>query len=563
VDAHSNVEMEIVEPSPQQSRNQAGRALPWKWIGVVALILLASAAVVVRLVIDRAEPILRTRVVETLSNRFHSNVELAGFHVSLVSGIEVSGEGLKIFGATDPNPYEPGVQALIGVREFRFQTALLTLFRSPMHVGIVYLKGLELNIPPREDRREMTNMGSRASKMTIFVDQFICEDAKLVINTSKPGKPPLEFAIGDLKMKDIGPGQPFRFNATLVNPKPVGEIQSNGLFGPWQQDSPRETPVQGEYSFTNADLGTIKGIGGMLSSTGEYSGTLSNIAVHGKTDTPDFRIATSGHPVPLHTEFHAMVDGTSGDTYLRPVHATFLHSAFTANGSVVRVSAPNGHDIELDVAMDDARIEDLLKLGVHTDPPIMSGPIEMKTRLSLAPGGASVADRLMLAGTFRVLRAHFTNEKVQGRLDSLSLRSQGKPNQAKSHVEEEDVPVDLQGVFTLKEGLLSFSSLHFIIPGTHVDMTGDYSLDGQRFDFHGKARLDAKISQMTSGWKSVLLKPVDPFFSKDGAGTEIPIRVTGTESEPHFGLDFGHKDDPQNFGKNNVGKNKDTESKRE
>jgi hypothetical protein len=68
---------------------------------------------------------------------------------------------------------------------------------------------------------------------------------------------------------------------------------------------------------------------------------------------------------------------------------------------------------------------------------------------------------------------------------------------------------------------------------------------------------------MTSGWKSVLLKPVDPFFSKDGAGTEIPIRVTGTESEPHFGLDFGHKDDPQNFGKNNVGKNKDTESKRE
>jgi hypothetical protein len=39
----------------------------------------------------------------------------------------------------------------------------------------------------------------------------------------------------------------------------------------------------------------------------------------------------------------------------------------------------------------------------------------------------------------------------------------------------------------------------------------------------------------------MLLKPVDHFFSKDGAGTEIPIKITGTESEPHFGLDFRDK----------------------
>jgi hypothetical protein len=52
----------------------------------------------------------------------------------------------------------------------------------------------------------------------------------------------------------------------------------------------------------------------------------------------------------------------------------------------------------------------------------------------------------------------------------------------------------------------------------------------------------AKLSQMTTGWKSILLKPVDPFFSKHGAGTELPFKVTGTKSEPHFGLDFGHRD---------------------
>jgi AsmA-like C-terminal region len=549
VDTLSNVQMEIVQASAKQTPMNATGATPWKWMGIVALVLLVGAAVAARMVIVRAEPILRARVIETLSNRFKGKVELADLHVSVVNGIEVSGGGLKIFGATDPNPYEPGVQALIGVQKFRFQTSLLSLFRSPIHIDTVYVKDLELNIPPKGDRREMTNMGSKTGKMTIFVDRFVCEDTRLLINTSKPGKPPLEFAIGNLRMKDVGQGQPLQFDATLVNPKPVGDIQSTGFFGPWQQDSPRDTPVRGDYSFTNADLGTIKGIGGMLSSTGQYSGTLGNIAVHGKTDTPNFRIATSGHEVPLHTEFDAVVDGTSGDTYLQPVNATFLHTSFTANGSVVRVSTPKGHDIELDVVLDHAQIEDLLQLGVRTDPPIMNGPVEMKTRLSLVPGDATVADRLKLAGSFHVLRAHFANQKVQGKLDSLSLRSQGKPKEAQEHTEE-DVPVDLRGVFTLKDGVLSFSLLHFLVPGTHVDMTGDYSLDGQTFDFRGTVRLDAKVSQMTTGWKSILLKPVDPFFSKHGAGTEVPIRVTGTESEPRFGLDFGHKDDRENVGKN-------------
>ncbi len=110
-------------------------------------------------------------------------------------------------------------------------------------------------------------------------------------------------------MREIGPGQPLYFTATLVNPNPVGDIQSDGFFGPWQTDDPRTTPVRGKYSFSNADLGTIRGIGGILSSTGEYEGTLGNITVDGKTETPDFRIAISGHPVPLRTEFHAIVDG--------------------------------------------------------------------------------------------------------------------------------------------------------------------------------------------------------------------------------------------------------------
>jgi hypothetical protein len=55
-------------------------------------------------------------------------------------------------------------------------------------------------------------------------------------------------------------------------------------------------------------------------------------------------------------------------------------------------------------------------------------------------------------------------------------------------------------------------------------------------DFRGTARLVAKVSQTTTGWKSFLLKAVDPIFKRKNVGAEIPIRITGTPDKPSFGL---------------------------
>jgi hypothetical protein len=506
------------------------------WIRAIILALAATVAVVIIGVTYHAEPILKNRVIETLTARFHGPVQLSEFRVSVRNGFQVSGVGLKIFGPGDPNPQRPGVQPLIAVGEFQFGADILNLLHTPMRIRRVYLKSLEVNIPPKEQRQG----GFKGGKITIYVDEFVCAQARLVINTLRAGKLPVDFEIGNLQMKEIGPGQPLVFEATLVNPKPVGAIQSTGLFGPWQADDPRSSPVKGKYSFTNADLSTIKGIAGILSSTGEYAGTLGNIMVDGSTDTPDFRISSSGHPVPLHTAFHAIVDGTSGDTYLEPVQATILNSSLVAKGSVLRVQNPNGHRVVLDVVVRPARIDDLLTLGVRTDPPVMTGTAELKTKFDLPPGDAQVSDRLRLAGTFHISGAHFTNEKIQSKVDALSMRSQGRPKEAKDAIPD-NVLSEMNGTFQMSEKVLSFPKLHYEVPGTKVDMTGKYSLDGNEFDFHGKARMDAKLSHMVTGWKSVLLKPADPFFSKHGAGTEVPVKVTGTKSEPHLGLDFGHK----------------------
>jgi hypothetical protein len=544
--------MPFIELRPIPKKNHASR---WYWIGGIALLLVIIAAIALSIIVSNAQPIVRERVIETLSTKFKAKVELDDFNVSLLQGLQVSGKGLRIFGDLDPNNHEPGIQPLIAVADFRFRTGILDLLRSPMHVDTVHVRGLQLNLPPREQRAQMQSMGPKNGKIKITVDKLVCDDTQLVINTLKPGKLPMEFDVASLKMTSIGPDGPMHFDADLTNPKPVGNVLSSGTFGPWNANSPRDTPVSGTYSFNDADLGTIKGIGGILSSTGKYDGILDKITVDGATDTPDFRIAISGRPVPLHTDFHAIVDGTSGDTYLQPVKARILNTWLTANGSVVRVKDPKGHLVDLDVVIEKGKIDDLLKLAVRTDPPIMTGTVRLKTKLVLPPGDPDVSNRMMLSGSFQVSGAHFSNDKIQGKIDAISMRSQGKPKLAQDNIPD-NVPSEMNGIFNLSEGTISFSQLQFQVPGTQVNLTGVYSLDGNQFDFHGKARLDARLSHMVTGWKSILLKPADPFFSKHGAGTEIPVKITGTKSEPHFGADFGRKDkdDADNKPKNDARK---------
>ena len=69
-------------------------------------------------------------------------------------------------------------------------------------------------------------------------------------------------------MHGLGDGGGANFTAELTNPKPHGRISTHGTFGPWRGGEPRLTPIRGDYEFRNANLDTIKGIAGMLSSTG-------------------------------------------------------------------------------------------------------------------------------------------------------------------------------------------------------------------------------------------------------------------------------------------------------
>jgi hypothetical protein len=518
-----------------EGRKAVRRRRVWGWIFVSLLLATFVLAVVGEVLMHRAGPILKGRVIETLSTRFESRVELDGFAVSVLKGLEISGEGLRIY-PPDDVVAAGARQPLIALKHFSFHAGLRGLFVKPMHVGSVHVSGMTICIPPREMRAQAPKRVRRQGKIKILVDEIVFDNSQLILQTEKPNKDPKEFVMSRIVMRDVGPNAPWLYDATLLNAIPKGDIHAKGTFGPWNNESPGDSTVTGHYTFDHADLNPIKGIGGMLSSVGAFSGQLNRIVVDGTTETPNFSLDTANHPMPLHTKFHAVVDGTSGDTYLQPVQARLGGSDFSCSGSVVNVKG-KGHIIDLDVNVPNGRIQDFLELAVKTKPVVMTGRLEMKTKMHIHPGPESVSKKIELKAEFALRQIHFTNPTVEDKVDMLSLRTQGDPKDAKPGAA--DVRSRMVGQFVMKDGRLSFSKLNYTMPGADVNLVGVYSLNGEQFEFTGKVRTKAQLSEMVaSRWKSWMLKPVDPFFKKDGAGAVIPIKVSGTRSAPKFGLDL-------------------------
>ncbi len=546
-----------------------------KWVVACGV---AGAAVFAGIVITlayRAEPMLREHIVESLAEHFHARVELDSFHLSLRNGLWVEGKGLRIWppapiagmalpgtaGTAAAGPEETGPdKPLINLKEFRFHAPLHYKPGQVIRISVVRLQGLDVDVPPRSHffhgtkQPESTNFahsgstaGAAAADLLHFqVETLVCEGAHLTLETSKPGKLPLEFAIAHLKLTGIGGGGAMGFEAELTNPRPVGTIHTKGSLGPWMVADPGESPVTGNYRFENADLGGFKGIAGILSSTGSYGGTLRELIVDGETKTPDFRLTHFGTPLPLETKFHAHVDATNGDTRLEPVEATLGGSHMWVEGPIVGVKAepdgrggmkPGGHDIALTVNVDRGRIEDFLRLASHGGTPLLTGVLETKFAMEIPPGPVPVEQRLRLNGTFTLDDAEFSSTRIQGRILELSARGQGHPKDAKKSGQP-DVLSTMTGTYLMKNALITLPVLEYTVPGAVIDLKGTYGVEGGALDFAGKAKMEATVSAMVGGWKGLLLKPVDRYFKKDGAGTEVPIQIKGTRENPQFAVNL-------------------------
>lgn len=468
----------------------------------------------------------RERAMSSLRRSFASDLDLKHLSISVFPSVRVSGDGLtfRYHGRTDLPP-------LITVRRFTADGNLLSVLAG--HIRRVRLEGLEVQVPPKSERSDQKKRSS--SPHSDFVVDEVQADGAVVRTLPKdPNKDPLVWQIRKLTLTGASASSAMTFHATLTNAKPPGEIVSSGKFGPWNAEEPSETPVQGSYSFENADLSVFKGIAGTLSSTGNYHGVLERIEAQGKTDTPNFTLKVSGNPVHLTTQYQAVIDGTDGDTSLQPVTGQFGHSSVTARGSVAGHKGIPGKNISLDIVVERGRLEDMLHLATKGRKPSMTGAVSFHAKLVIPPGDVDVSQKTKLDGEFTVASAHFSELNVQEKVNELSHRGKGEPDAPPA----DTVASDFTGQFHLAHGVMTFPQLSFRVPGVRIALSGRYELANESMDFHGTAALEAKLSQTTTGFKSFLLKALDPIFSKKDAGAVIPIRISGTRDKPSFGLDL-------------------------
>jgi AsmA-like C-terminal region len=501
-------------------------------ISLVVIVVVTGVVTGIRL----SNPYLHKKVVEMLGEKFHAEVELREFHVHLFPGARIEGSGLVLRheGRTDVPP-------LISIADFSAEAGITGLLGKPWKISQVKLKGLVIQVPPKGERTKQD--WSKVRDVPVLIDEIVSDDAELRLLPKSADKDPHVFAIHRLEMHSVGLDRPAKFTAQLTNAIPPGEIETKGSFGPWSPDEPGQTPLAAEYTFDKADLGVFKGISGILSSTGKFGGVLEKIEVEGKTSTPDFTVRLGGHPVALDTVFSATVDGTDGDTLLHPVTAHLLNTVIVAQGGVVRSPDKQGKEITLDVTVDKGRLEDLLRLAVKADKPPVTGAINFHTKFDLPHGPGDLVDRLNLNGKFDVQQAQFTSPEVTAKIETLSRKGQGQPENkdAGSSVSQ------MKGNFVLDNGVITFQGLTFTVTGAQVALNGKYGLEKENLDFYGKLRMHAKISQTMTGAKSFVLKAVDPFFRKNGQ-TEVPIKITGQRDHPSFGLDLHHKDKDKDKG---------------
>ncbi len=504
--------------------------LLWAVVGGAAFLLVLSA---IALWLLRPES-LKARTQEVLARELKLDVTIESLSVSFVPRPRVDGTGL-VFRV----PGQPDLPPFVSVDHFWMDVGLYSALRK--HIDTVHLGGMKIVVPAGDAKKGLPHAESSgggdsgSGKSRVVVNHLETHDAELTILRSKATDTPLVFKIHDLKLDGVGFDREIAFVASLTNPIPEGEVYTKGSLGPWPGSDVWNLPVRGDYTLTGADLGTIKGVQGVLTSEGQYQGRLTQITVNGRSQTPQFNLDLGGKPVPLSATFTCIVDASDGTTRLDPVDAKLFNTPIHAEGIIANLPGPGNHSIDLKVTVNDGRIEDILRLVVDSPQPALTGDINVRTTVKLPPGKARQRYRIALNGQFGLDSARFTDAQVQNKLRELSRRSQGK---------DEDeaiarVMTSLSGSFELQRGVLMLRHLSFHVPGARVDVSGTFTIDSGALDLEGTLRMQATVSQAIGGFKSIFLKPFDAIFKREGAGAVVPITITGTRNDPKFGIEIG------------------------
>jgi hypothetical protein len=435
----------------------------------------------------------------------------------------------------DRNPTS-GVPPLGTVNSLVVQGTWLDLLMFRERVRQVDLTGLHIIIPPEgsaANRKEFPpGSSSSFSGPETLIDQLRIHDSTLDVVRAEGGT--YSFPIRMLTIRNLQKGRVLSYSVDMTNARPRGHIFSVGSFGPLNPGNLGATPLSGQFTFEHVELHDIGDIGGTLFSKGNFQGNLARIQADGATETPDFAVG-GGKPTPVTTSVHCTISALSGDVLLDAINANFESTAIRLRGGVV--GSPKAIDVDINVSA--GRAQDVLRPFLHVDSPI-AGIVWLRSHAHVDPAGHGVhfLDRLHVDGSFEVPAERLTNSKTENELSAFSERAQKAPpakidplaSTSPGGPDQDyvaDVVSSLKGKATIAKGNVTTQDLEFQIPGAFVDLRGTMGLHGGSVHLVGNLHMQSDVSHAATGFKSILLKPLIPFFKKKKAGAVVSILISG------------------------------------
>ena len=175
-----------------------------KWLMIISLVAgfgIIALIVAAQIIAHRIDPYIRQQAVLYLQRRFESEVELASLRIRLPNTsplklllnrghgalVEVEGDGvlLRHKGRHDIPP-------MFIMKKFTSEVDLGTLFDTPKMVRSVTISGMEINIPPKGERPDLTGNHDDSGLNTgvIIQEAIITESVSNIGGTMKHSQKP-------------------------------------------------------------------------------------------------------------------------------------------------------------------------------------------------------------------------------------------------------------------------------------------------------------------------------------------------------------------------------------
>jgi hypothetical protein len=505
-----------VAPSPVNAgvrffSPQVRKVAPWL---ILAFMILTATGIYF---IDASWPYRYRNVVPLLNKLFASQIKMDHYHRTYFPnpGFVATGLTLRRNSAPDVPPIGSASNLVVQGR-----WSDLLLFRH--RVRLVEVEGLHIVLPANGSRaqREDFPPGSSAdfSGPPTIVEQLNIHGATLDIMRTDGNR--YTFPIRQLIIRNLRQGHAVGYTLDMQNAKPVGHIQADGNFGPLITNNLGNTPVSGAFTFSAVNLADIHGISGALTAGGRFHGTLASIEADSTSRVPNFSVG-KGKPTYIEGTVHSTINGLNANIVLHLIELRMGATTARVQGNII--GSPKVTN--LDIAVTEGHAEDLLRPFLHDEVPV-TGIVWLHSHAYLAPAedGRKFLQRLRMEGSFDMPAERFTNGPTEQKLSAFSQRALD----LKTTKDKANVVSSLKGPAKILNGIVSTENLTFRIPGASVDLTGTFNLRGGDVHMLGDLHMESDISHVTTGFKSMLLKPLSPFFRKDHAGAVVPIAITGS-----------------------------------